>query len=560
MSEQEERRDSMSEQEEGHGLTRRTFLYGAAATTAAAGAVGAVGVRPALGQEPTEPDTPASHTPEPDTYDTDFIAGTGGATVPLRAPAGMVDFLDPNQYIHNMEIVAHNPDDGISASEPQANMWVKGSQRLIATGGGFFDITEPTNPVRFNNDQYSGGFANIVYNEQLKKWILLTSVEAPRTVPTVEFPRGKYHPEYLEEARSYTGPRGIRTWDATDPDNVQMLDEFNTGQSGSGTHMNAYDGGRYAYLECGFDDTLRMENDGRPFSYALMIVDMSDPANVKEVSRWWVPGQRFGEEEEYFKYPFAGDQSSWTGIHGGPLLPRRVEDGGTVGYAGWGHFGMYVHDFSDITQPKVYGKVMHQLEARGSIPYHSVYPIVGRGIPRRLRNLVITNPEPLMPDNREDYHAPYVIDVNDRTRPKIIGLFPRPVPPPEAPYADFTLARGRFGTHNSHAWIAPGRVRPEIVAMAHFTAGLRLYDISDPTEPREVAYFVPPREGNLDNYNSWRRGSTETVLIEWDRNLIWLSANGGTYCLSSPVLGEPVLEPRPVREWSVPHVNRGHDG
>jgi uncharacterized protein (DUF488 family) len=59
---------------------------------------------------------------------------------------------------------------------------------------------------------------------------------------------------------------------------------------------------------------------------------------------------------------------------------------------------------------------------------------------------------------------------------------------------------------------------------------------------------------------AWRRGSTETVLIEWDRNLIWLNANGGTYCLSSPALGEPVLEPRPVREWSVPHVNRGHDG
>jgi hypothetical protein len=549
----------VSEQDERRGLTRRTFLYGAAATTAA-GAAGAVGLRPATAQEPTEPDTPASHTPEPDTYDTDFVAGTGGATVPLRAPAGMVDFLDPNQYIHNMEIVAHNPDDGMSASEPQANMWVKGSQRLIATGGGFLDITDPTNPVRFNNGQYSGGFANIVYNEQLKKWILMTSAEAPRTVPSVEFPRGKYHPEYFEQARSFTGFRGIRTWDATDPNNVQMLDEFNTGQSGSGTHMNAYDGGRYAYLECGFDDTLRMENDGRPFSYALMIVDMSDPANVQEVSRWWVPGQRFGEEEEYFKYPFAGDQTSWTGIHGGPLLPRRVEDGGTVGYAGWGHFGMYVHDFSDITQPKVYGKVMHQLEARGSIPYHSVYPIVGRGIPRRLRNLVITNPEPLMPDNREDYHTPYVIDVSDRTSPKIIGLFPRPVPPSEAPYADFALARGRFGTHNSQAWIAPGRVRPEIVAMAHFTAGLRLYDISDPTEPREVAYFVPPREGNLNNYNSWRRGSTETVLIEWDRNLIWLSANGGTYCLSSPALGEPVLEPQPVREWSVPHVNRGHDG
>lgn len=504
--------------------------------------------------------TAASTATEPDTYGTDFNAGTEGATVPLRAPAGHLDFLDPNQYIHNMEIVAHIERVSISAGEPQANMWAKGPQRLIVGGGGFLDVTDPTRPEVFNSDVYEGGFPNIVFNEQLKKWILITSVEAPRTVPSVEFPRGKYHPEYFEQARSYTGPRGIRTWDATDPANVQLLQEFNTGQTGSGTHMNAYDGGRYAYLDCGFDDTLRMENDGRPFSYALLIVDMSDPTNVTEVSRWWVPGQRFGEEEEYLKYPFAGDQCSWTGIHGAPLLPTRVEDGGTVGYAGWGHFGMYVHDFSDITQPKVYGKVMHQLEARGAIPYHTVYPVVGRSIPRRLRDLVITCPETLMPDNREDYHAPYVIDASDRARPKIIGLFPRPVPPPEAPYADFSLARGRFGTHNIQAWVAPGRARPAVVALTHFTAGLRLYSINDPTEPREVAYFVPPRVSDLSDYNSWRRGSTESVFIEWDRNLIWLDANDGTCCLSSPALGKPVLEPRPVSEWSVPHVNRGHDG
>jgi hypothetical protein len=80
-------------------------------------------------------------------------------------------------------------------------------------------------------------------------------------------------------------------------------------------------------------------------------VDMSDPANVKEVSRWWVPGQRLGEEEEYKKYRFAGDHTSWTGNHGALTVPKRVEDGGTVGYGGFGAFGMYVMDLSDIKHP-----------------------------------------------------------------------------------------------------------------------------------------------------------------------------------------------------------------
>jgi hypothetical protein len=110
----------------------------------------------------------------------------------------------------------------------------------------------------------------------------------------------------------------------------------------------------YGYLAAGWDDQLRMESTERVYSNGLMIVDMSDPAKVKEVSRWWVPGQRLDEEELYrATYPFAGDQCSWTGNRTPCIVPVRVEDGGTVGYGGWGHFGMYVHDLTDIRNPKI---------------------------------------------------------------------------------------------------------------------------------------------------------------------------------------------------------------
>lgn len=47
-------------------------------------------------------------------------------------------------------------------------------------------------------------------------------------------------------------------------------------------------------------------------------------------------GQKFGEKAEYKKYPFAGDQSAWTGNHGAAVAPRRVEDGGAIAYCGMG--------------------------------------------------------------------------------------------------------------------------------------------------------------------------------------------------------------------------------
>jgi len=305
-----------------------------------------------------------------------------------------------------------------------------------------------------------------------------------------------------------------------------------------------------------------MESTERVYSNGLMIVDMSDPTKVKEVSKWWVPGQRLDEEELYrTTYPFAGDQCSWTGNRTPCIVPVRVEDGGKVGYGGYGHFGMYVHDLSDIRNPRVFGKVTHPLEAIGGIPYHHVVPVnADPARYPRLQNLVIAIPESLESDCREPWHTSYVVDVKDPANPRIIGLFPRPKPHPDAPYKDFAMARGRFSSRVMQHWIAPGKARPDIVALSYLNAGLRLFDISDPTEPKEVAYFVPPRDGEIDNYMSWRRGTSEAVFIEWDRNLIWLSTHAGLYCLSAPFLGPPMLEPMAVAQWSVPHVNVGWEG
>lgn len=554
MTDQQSKEDSS----QGQRLSRRGLIKGGGALAVGAGLTGFPSVASAQGSTPeaglatTEPGVPV-----PGWDRVGIIEGTGGGTVPLRAPAGLLDFLDPNEYLHNMEVISFVEGIQISGGEPLMTMWAEGSHRLIAAGTGFLDVSDPKKPFTYGQGQLPGQKI-VVYSDEVDKWLVVTSHQRPLTAPNPQFPRGQYHPEYAQQAWNFNGFMGIRVYDATDPGNVKLLSEFNTGENGHGTHHNFYDGGKFAYLDCGFDDTLRMESSERVLGNGVMIVDMSDPANVREVSRWWVPGQRVGEEEEYNKYPFAGDQTSWTGNHGAMTVPKRVEDGGTVGYGGWGRFGMYVHDLSDIKNPKVYGKFVHPLENAGGIPYHTLYPTVVRpGTNPHLRNKVIGVFEGLEPDGREPWHTSYVIDVSDRRNPRLDGIFPRPMPHPDAPYDDFSQARGRFSAHNCQGWVAPGRMRPEIIALTYFSAGLRLYDISNPSDPTEVAYFVPARIGeDLSDYSTWRRGTAETVVIEWDRNLIWLGTRHGTYCLSSPALGKPVLKPQPVTEWSVPHVNR----
>jgi hypothetical protein len=173
------------------------------------------------------------------------------------------------------------------------------------------------------------------------------------------------------------------------------------------------------------------------------------------------------------------------------------------------------------------------------------------------RDIVITNPEALMVHCvAGPWYDSYVFDVSDKTNPRMIATLPVPVPPEEAPYEHFCDKRGRFSTHNMPHLKAPGRPHPSITAYTYFNGGLQFYDLSEPSNPTIAGYFVPGQGGTIDDVFSYYRDA-DNVFIEWDRRLVWLASNTGLYLLSTPLLGEPVLEPMAVEEWAAPGVNVG---
>ena len=138
-----------------------------------------------------------------------------------------------------------------------------------------------------------------------------------------------------------------------------------------------------------------------------------------------------------------------------------------------------------------------------------------------------------------------------------MAKLPVPVPPADAPYRNFCDKRGRFGSHNPPHMKAPGRPHPNFTGYTFFDAGLQLFDIRTPSRPRNIGWFIPPQAGDLDDYLSYPR-DTDAVFIEWDRKLMWVGTGTGLYLVTSPSLGEPVLEAMPVKEWSLPGLNVGH--
>jgi hypothetical protein len=485
------------------------------------------------------------------------LAGPADANRHPHVRPTALPYLDRNMYRKNTDVLALFDPGEERGSKMQ--MMTVGERRYLFNRRDVLDVTDPVKPVVVNKHAYASGQIQLAFNRKVGKWILMTGHGSMGTFSTPKWPHGKYdNPDLIKRNLEQKGLRGVRFYDASDPTKLVLMSEWSCDQgdpkrevqTGSGVHRSYYDGGQYAYLDSAPDNSFtNLEAWFRYYTNGVQIIDVSNPAQPKFVANWWIPGQRKEEDEAYRKWPEYGDKTSFTGLHGPMYVPKRVEDGGKYGYSGFGSFGMFIHDLSDIRKPRVVGR-FNPPKKIGAIPFHTI------DIARLDRGFIIANPEVLNPDCNEDYQPTYVVDVRDPANPREIAQLPVPVTPSDAPYKDFCDKRGRFGPHNPPHMKAPGRPDPNFTAYSFFNAGLQLYDIRDPRKPQNSGYFIPPQPGSLDDYLSYPR-DTDAVFIEWDRKLMWVGTGSGLYLVTSPLLGKPVLQAMAVKEWSLPGLNAG---
>ncbi len=149
---------------------------------------------------------------------------------------------------------------------------------------------------------------------------------------------------------------------------------------------------------------------------------------------------------------------------------------------------------------------------------HTAMPLPGRG-------LAVVNTEAIAELSEEPYNLAGVVDLSDERSPRLLSLLPPPVPAPGAPYANFQRRGGRFGPHNQHHGLPRSELlfhAEDLVYLTWFNAGLRVYDISDPYVPREVAWFLPddPTE---------RRGLLPRTALVTQSEDVLVDARGFTY-------------------------------
>jgi hypothetical protein len=401
----------------------------------------------------------------------------------ISAPAFAADPLPEGAVGSNVKIIGYNNLDDKPAFKmsiiQSGDRWYMYLGHFWVSGWTILDVTDPadTKIVKF----ITGPKGSFTGQMEISGNTMITGMEKP-LVPRIGADPSEPYGE------------GVLIWDISDPVNPRQVGEYKTGSFG--THRNFYAGGKYMHLAArvpGFTGNI------------YVIVDISDPANPKEAGRWWVKGQKDGETPAAARF---------VGNHG----PAYVV--GNTAFLAYGSAGMIVLDISDVANPKQVSQLMFSPPFDAIFASHTVLPVPDK-------NYALVASEVITPDCKGPIGYAGIVDITDLTAPRLMSLMPTPIPPADSPLKTFCAKGATFGPHNINTLLHNPFVEPQgdLFYVTYWNAGLRIYDIKEPTAPREVAYFLPPdprkRYGPLPRTLV---AQTEDVLVD-KRGYIYVTDN-----------------------------------
>lgn len=348
----------------------------------------------------------------------------------------------------------------------------------------------------------------------------VTDPRNPRVVVQTDLPHGQMRSNSLETVGDVMTvayqtkkvglqPAGFEIFDISRPEEPRSVGFFDaSGPHSRGVHQLWFCDGEYVHLASGAGDFEPHDPKDDQF---YRIVDVRDPTRPQEVGRWWMPGQRVGDNapriERHPPHMDTGFRAHNTNVY--PQRPDRC-------YLGYIDGGMFILDISDKSLPRVVSNWDNSPPYHGFT--HTILPLFGR-------DLFVVTDESVV-DNAADWpKLIWILDGRDERNPVPIATCPMP------PLADFKDRGGRFGAHNLHENVPlPTCWHSENVILGtFFNGGLRAFDITDPYAPREVAHFVPEAP----------RGSPVGAI---QINDVFVDDRGVVFCVDRKIGGLYILE------------------
>jgi hypothetical protein len=284
---------------------------------------------------------------------------------------------------------------------------------------------------------------------------------------------------------------GMRIYDLSAPANPRQIGYLPV--EGCGLHRIWYDGGRYAYASALLDGYT---------DHILLIIDLEDPTHPTEAGRWWIPGM----------WRDGGEDASWSGR---VALHHAVVANG-IAYGAWRDGGLTILDVSDPAHPEL---LAHR---NWSPPFgggtHSCLPLLDR-------DLLVVADEAVLDNCADQVKYTWIFDIRDKRNPISFATMPTPAE------EDYCSQPGHFGPHNLHENREGTFQSSQLIYATYQNAGLRLFDIANPFQPKELGYFVPPPPERMTERRKNRPLATHTTDVFVDHNgLAYITDyNAGVY-------------------------------
>jgi hypothetical protein len=202
-----------------------------------------------------------------------------------------------------------------------------------------------------------------------------------------------------------------------------------------------------------------------------------------------LPGQWIeGGEEPYW------DPSKVSYHHHHPIVL------GDRAYLGYWDAGFIILDISNLRRPHIVSRGDYSPPYGGA--FHTALPI-NRDILNR--KWLVVFQESTAPYIMEGKKLMWMVDISTETNPVPVATF-------QVPEENFNLTKGRFGPHQPYEDV---RVKDNLIYASWFSAGLRVINITNPYNPIEVGYYIPPKPENQEMIQ------TNDVFVD-DRGLIYI--------------------------------------
>lgn len=364
---------------------------------------------------------------------------------------------------HNMRLISHHNLDGFGgigegmaiqeAADGRRIMWLahEGPPKNF-TG---VDVSDLKNPKL------------VVQTELPHKHVRSNSLDVVGDVMAVAYqtlgPRGLGDPGMGME------PAGIELFDISNPEQPKRISYFDcSGPNSMGVHQLWFVDGEYIHCSSGAPD---FKPRNRKDSQFYRCIDVRDPAKPSEIGRWWYPGVAEGDAEP--EPPRNSNFDSGFRVHNTNVYPERPDRA----YLGYLDGGSIILDIADKANPRMISHWNPHPPYNGFT--HTLLPLFDR-------DLIVVTDECVRNAGADWPKLTWVVDARDETNLVPISTLPMP------DYDSYVNRGGRFGSHNMHEnRPGPAFRSSEIIFATFFNAGVRAYDLSNPYQPKEIAYYVP---------------------------------------------------------------------